>query len=115
MEQTGQQKGKQMRFTEADRALIRNTFKDRPELLKLLRKNFLPEIDPQAPLGQIIDLWMLEDISTKDPKDAYINLVARNKLIYHIETCLLQLQQLADTKEETEAEEIARLMKNSAK
>jgi len=47
-------KEQQMRFTESELDLIRRTFKGNEALLKLLRKVFLPEIDPDAPLGQLL-------------------------------------------------------------
>ncbi len=85
-------------------------------MLKLLRKVFLPELDPDAPLGQIIDLWMTIPVN-QYPSDqqAIINLLARNQLIMHIEQQLMQLQKLAETEEETEEEKKERIKKDSVK
>lgn len=87
--------GKQMRFTDDELALIKSTFQDNEKLLKVLRKVFLPEYDPNAPLGQAFDLWMTIDVKTVPPDRALINVQARNEVITHIEQQLLQLQYLA--------------------
>jgi len=50
--------GRQMMYTEDELTLIKATFKNNEKLLKLMRKVFLPEYDPNAPLGQVIDLWL---------------------------------------------------------
>src|SRR3990167_7265597 len=117
MEQKQQQAGRQMRFTEQELSLIKNTFKGNTELLKLMRKVFLPEIDPKAPLGQIIDLWMVEanDIKGMEPETAYLNILARNKQIMLVESCLNQLYVLAETDAETPEEKAIRQKKDSLK
>jgi hypothetical protein len=109
------EKGQQMRFTDSELDLIRRTFKGNETLLKLLRKVFLPEIDPDAPLGQTIDLWMTIPVNQLPPDQAVINLLARNQLIMHIEQQLLQLQKLAEIEEETEEEKKERIKKDSVK
>lgn len=88
--------GQQMRFTQGELELIKNTFMGEHGMavLKVLRKVFLPEYDPQAPLGQAFDLWMTIDIKTMHPQDAYTHLLARNQIITHIEQQLIQLQML---------------------
>lgn len=110
-----QQGGKQMRFTDPELSLIKNTYKDNTELLKLLRKVFLPEYDPTAPLGQQIDLWMTLDISSKTPEEAMHLILVRNALIGHVEFQLQQLQFLANQDDETPEEALSRLKKNSSK
>lgn len=109
------QKGGQMRFSDDELALIKATFKDNEKLLKLLRKIFLPEYDPNAPLGQGIDLWMTVNIKEQKPEEALRNLQARNELIMHVDQQLIQLDILAKQSEETPAERIARNAKNSAR
>ncbi len=107
----------QKRFTPQELSLIRNTFKDQPELLKLIRKIMLPELDPAAPLGQVIDMSLIEanDIKSLPMELAHIHLLARSLQINMMENALMQLNVLAEEKEETEQEEIARLKKNSNK
>lgn len=103
----------QMRFTENELALIKSTFKGNTELLKLLRKVFLPYYDPKSPYGQVIDLWMTLDLRQLTPEQAYTRLLARNELIMHVEQQLIQLSFLAEDKSDKEKEEDQK--KNSAK
>lgn len=88
-----------MRFTPQEIDLIKSVFRDNEPLLKLMRKVFLPEIDPTAPLGQIIDLWMTIPLKEIKPEDAIINLLARNTVIQHIDQQLIQLNILANQSE----------------
>jgi hypothetical protein len=113
--ETGMQNGSQMRFTEQELSLIKNTFKGNDELLKVMRKVFLPEIDPDAPVGQVIDLWLTVQISDKTPEQAYAQLLARNTLISHLDQQLLQLKMLSEMGDETPEEALSRLKKNSSK
>lgn len=95
--------GQQMRYTEEEINLIKSTFKDNEKLLKLLRKTFLPEYDPQAPLGQTVDLWMTVPPSELTPEYAYVNWKARNNLIAHVEQQLMQLDFLSKMQEKPKA------------
>lgn len=95
-------RGGQMRFTDDELALIKATFKGNEPLLKLMRKVFLPEIDPTAPLGQMIDLWLTVDVRSMDPQQALVRLMARNELIVHVDQQLMQLNALADMDENTQ-------------
>lgn len=104
---------KQMRFSEEELQIIKNTFKGNEKLLKLLRKVFLPEYDPQAPLGQVIDLWMTLDLGGLTPDEQVRRIHARNQVITHIEQQLIQLNILAETQDDGDAEERAK--KNSSK
>lgn len=109
------EQGKQMRFTPDELKLIKATFKGSPDLLKLLRKVFLPEYDPKAPFGQTVDLWTTINIEQLSPADAMIQLHARNSLIMHVEAMLIQLNVLSEIIEETPEEEVERIAKDSAK
>lgn len=104
-------KGQQMRFSKEELALIKSAFKGNTDLLKLMRKVFLPELDPTAPLGQIIDLWMTVPVKEMTAEQAQVNILARNSLIMHVEQQLLQLQALAEMGEMT----VADVTKNSSK
>ena len=104
-----------MRFSDAELTLIRSTFKDNEHLLKLMRKVFLPEYDPQAPLGQVVDLWMTLDLGQLTPQEQTVRIHSRNSLIMHVEHQLMQLKALADAKEETAKEKELREKKDSAK
>lgn len=109
------EKKAEMRITDAELSLLKMTFADNDILLKTLRKVFLPEISPDIPIGQQIDLWMTVKIEDMTPDQALINLKARNTVIQHLEMCLGQLKVLAGTKEETVEETKDRLAKDSNK
>lgn len=108
------QKG-EMRITDAELSWIKNTFAENDIGLKIFRKIFLPEITANAPIGQNLDLWMTLKIDDMSPEDAIINLKARNTVIQHVEQCLMQLKALAGLKDETVAQTVERLKKDSSK
>jgi hypothetical protein len=105
----------EMRINDAELSIIKNTFAGNIELLKLMRKIFLPEISAKAPLGGQIDLWMAVKVDGVSPEEALINLKARNTLISHVETCLQMLNVLAGQKTETVEQTKTRLKKDSSK
>jgi len=107
--------GQQMRITDSDLRIIKAAFAENDELLKVVRKVFLPEIDPQAPIGQVIDLWMTLKTDDLSAEQIAVNLKARNLLITHVEQQLFQLKHLAGMKEETVEQTKGRLGKDSAK
>jgi hypothetical protein len=106
-----------MRFSEADLLLLKKIFggDEKLHLVKLLRKLFLPEYDPQAPLEQNIDLWMTIPLQNLTLEEAYIRLIARNEVIMHIEQRLNQISLLANHIEETEQQRDERLRKDSTR
>lgn len=103
-----------MRYGDSELELIRSTFTDNWELLKtirkvflqfpldalelallqnirsstevlgLLRKTFLPTIDPDAPIHQLVDLWMTIDVRGKTDEDLVKDVRARKNLIDYI-------------------------------
>ncbi len=105
----------QRRFTDVELGTIKALFKDNDAGLKILRKVFLPTFDYNAPIGQTVDLWMTLNIMDKSPMDREIQIIARNQLITHVEQQLLQLQYLANEKEETKEEVAEKAKKNSSK
>lgn len=60
------------------------TIKGHTEILDILKKTFLPEIDGDAPFNQVIDLWMTVEIKNKSTSDAKLEVLAREKLIHYI-------------------------------
>lgn len=62
------------------------------ELKRVVRKMFLPEIDGDAPLGQILDLWMTVSIVDKMPDIALMQLESRELLIQQLEAGLQNLE-----------------------
>lgn len=94
------QNGQQMRITPEEVAIIRGTFKDNDRLLQVMRKVFLPEIDPYAPIGQVVDLWLsLHEIKNMQPEQAYQYIMIRNGIIGHVENQLMQLKVLSEMDE----------------
>jgi hypothetical protein len=115
-----QEKKQLMRYTEQELSLIRNTFNNdsllkairkvflqaplnavdlsnlelikKEEVLKVLRKEFLPTIDPEAPINQVIDLWMTVDIKGKTLDEAYTHFQARDKLVKYLDQQLKELE-----------------------
>lgn len=106
---------KEMRFNDAELQTIKDMFGNNPQRLKLMRKVFLPELERDAPLGQIIDLAMSINTKDKSPEEIAIAVQARNELISHVEQMLIQLNVLANAPSETESERKVRLEKNSTK
>jgi hypothetical protein len=105
----------EMRITDADLSLLKNTFAENEHLIKLLRKIFLPEITADAPIGQNLDLWMTIKLEDLTPEQIAINVKARNTVIQHVESCLSQIKILAGQKTETVEQTKENLKKNSSK
>ena len=55
--------------------------KNSPEALTIISKTFLPELDGDAPLNQVIDLWMTLKIDDKFPEIAHPHILSRGLLI----------------------------------
>lgn len=106
---------KEMRITDEELQTIKSMFADNLPGLKLLRKMFLPEVNATAPLGQNFDLWMTMKVEDQTPEQIISNIKARNTLIQHVESVLMQLNSLAGQKTETVEETKARLAANSTK
>lgn len=115
MSTKNEQTGSQMRITPTELGILKNTFKGQEELVRLMRKLFLPELDPFVPLGQNIDLWMTVKIDSMPPEEAIINIKARNALIQHLDQVLMSIKTLAETADETPEEAVERMKKDSTK
>jgi hypothetical protein len=81
----------QLPMTKADKSLLKS-IQDKPEVLKVIRKSYLPTIDGDAPLNQIVDLWMTVEIKDKTPRDASLLIKARGYLINYLEQQLGELE-----------------------
>src|SRR6266478_4937181 len=55
----------QMPLSPIEATVIANIFGGNAPLMALIRKTFRPELDPEAPLHQLIDLWITVDIKEK--------------------------------------------------
>lgn len=104
-----------MRFSEQELLTLKQMFggENNESRIKLLRKVFLPEYDPNAPLQQNIDLWMTVPIKDLSMEEAYVRLIARNEVITHVEAMLTQINLLANREELTEEQLKERIRKNS--
>ena len=107
--------GQQMRITEEELTTLKKLFKGNHDLLKLLRKLFLPELDPYVPIGQNIDLWMTIPVDNMKAEEALINLKARNTVITHLEQVLNTIRILVEVTDETPEELREKLKKDSSK
>ena len=112
---TGKENGSQMRITEEELNLIISAFKNNERLLKLTRKMFLPELDANAPIGAMIDLYKTILTKDRDPMNVTVDLMARNMLIDHVDSVLMQLNLLAKMEKQTPEEVKAKLKDNSNK
>ena len=61
-------------------------------LRKLMRKQLFPELQPDIPIGQNIDLWMTVDLKDKEPEQIRFIVITRVKLIETIEVALSLLE-----------------------
>ena len=104
---------RKMRFTESELSLIKNTFaendsiintlrkifiqekltKDEEKVIKqlakkdvlaLLHKAFIPTLDSEAPLRQMVDLYLTLDVKEKTPEQSLMLIKARAKLIKYL-------------------------------
>ena len=120
-------KKSEMRITDVELELLKSTFADREELLKsirnlffglpmsedekteikrtfsgeqlrkLMRKQFLPEIQADLPIGQCVDLWMTIDLKDKDISQIRQIVEARKELIDMIKVSLELLESVDGT------------------
>ena len=75
----------QANLTEGEDILARKTFNNE-ELIKVLRRLFLPEIEPDAPINQIVDMWVETYNQNKDKfgDEVEPKLEARERVIAYI-------------------------------
>lgn len=111
----GAQNGSQMRITLEEQQLIQSTFKNNERLLKLMRKMFLPEIDPNAPIGQLVDLWLSLSIKDMSPEQAYQHIMARNQVISHVDQVLMQLFLISNMEQVSPEEAKAKMVADGSK
>lgn len=80
----------QFPLTKEEQDMITNAFSHK-DVHDIVSKVFLPTIDPDAPFGQIVDLWLTVKIDDKTPMEAYPLLLARETLINYLELRLFEL------------------------
>lgn len=74
--------------TKEESKFVEDAFTGKKEALTLMRKMFLPELAPEIPIGQTIDLWRTVDIKDKDDHDFLSQMVSTSTLIEYLETSL---------------------------
>lgn len=119
-----------MRYGDNELGIIKSTFSENPALLlvmrkvffqapltkgdldvlkavrenkavqSVVRKTYLPEVELDAPVGQIIDLWLTVDSKDKSPEESTTALKVRARLLELIEAGLKRLE--TDKTEPTE-------------
>jgi len=89
----------QAELTEAEDIMAKNVF-GKPNVAELLRRQFLPEIEPDAPVNQIIDMWVEVYNNNKDRSiaDIAVRVEARAMVIEYIHQ---QLEYIENSKEST--------------
>ena len=86
----------QVPLDEVDKQSLKAHVSGKADVLAIIRKNYLPEIDSDAPIHQVIDLWMTLDLKDKTPEQAWPHIVARETLINYLEQQLQVLETLED-------------------
>lgn len=105
-------------LTKDELALIKNTFKDSPQLFKVLRKVFIPTVsDPDLPIEQFgLDAWLVDKAWDSIPDHEIKPIVlARQDALKFIMGGLIKLKILASGEEEAPELRKERLKKDSNK
>lgn len=111
-------------YTDQELELLKNHFADNEQLLKLLRRIFLPRIsDSSADVGSLAsnnftDVVLHPDLNVKNYpslEQALIGMQAHSKALQHIENGLVAIKLLAGKKTESVADMKKRLEKDSTK
>ncbi len=71
-------------MTESEQSLIKG-FAKNPQAMELLRKTLIPDINPEAPVGQLVDLWVSIDTKNKLCEDAYLEMKAKLIFVKYLE------------------------------
>lgn len=74
----------QMPLDVIDRDMLTGAFKNHPDVFTVVKKAFLPDLDPKAHFHQMIDLWMTVEFKEKTPEDAWPHFLARKTLVAYL-------------------------------
>ena len=55
-----------------------------PDVMYVIKKTYLPELEFTAPLGQLVDLWSNIDTKTKDVDGAWLEMASREIMVDYI-------------------------------
>lgn len=104
-------------YSDEEVALIRNTFKNNPKLLKVLRKALLPTIsDPDMPIEQMSDIFMQGiDWLQMPAEHAKSIMQGRTEAVKFVMGGLIMLKDIANSEGESPYTKLLREKKNSAK
>jgi hypothetical protein len=80
-----------------------------------MKKFFAPKLDPEAPSGQMVDIYVSIQTDNRSDADIAKQVMARNMLINHLNMRFVELEILAQQKGETTQELMERLKKDSGK
>lgn len=105
----------QMPLDAIDISIIVGTFKGKKELMALMSKTFKPELDPNAPLHQLVDLWMSLDLKDKALSEMMPIFQARKLLIDLLDQQLKALADISEEKEQFSVIDIASLVEIKGK
>ena len=75
---------------EQEEVRLKTVLKD--NVIEVLKKFFLPVIDADAPIHQVVDLWMTIKLDDKDPEQALPHIQARDELIVYMGSRLKELE-----------------------
>lgn len=90
----------QTELSAVDKSLL-SILKGNDQLIKLINKTFNPQIDPDAPFHQLVDLWMTIDLKDKPISELLPVFNARKLLINLIEQGLENIELVANNSAQT--------------
>lgn len=73
----------QIPLTDTENA-TRETLFTQPEIMRIVRKCLLPEIDGNAPMLQVVDLWSTVNVREYNPSQAYFYIQAKELVIKYL-------------------------------
>lgn len=105
----------QLPLGKADKERIGGAFKDKQAVFDVITKTFLPTLDGEAPIHQLLDLFLTIKLEDKTTDQAFPLLVSRTKLIQLLEQQLKVLEAVANGTEFTADINLADLVKIEGK
>lgn len=78
----------QLDMSEAEEVMWKKTFSDNEALSALMRKMFLPTIDGDAPIHQLVDLYMTINMENKLPEEIASLVKSRQMIVSYLDNQL---------------------------
>lgn len=85
----------QLPILESDKELLKSTFSSQ-ENFDVLEKVFNPKLDPEAPILQLVDMWLNVEIKDKDTATAMPFILAREIMCGYIDRFFERLTESTD-------------------